>query len=236
MEPLTDRLSPWWIPFARWVILVNAGFSRQNGLGEEATVTRKTWRSRRTGPVIAFLVALATYGIVHTFLFEGFRVASASMSETLLEGDHVIASKWLYGARVPFLARRVPGWRRPEPGDVLFFHHPDRRDDVFVKRCIAVAGQRVEIREGRVLVDRERREPPPTASAGGVRSEGAFGPVDVPEGMLFVLGDNRMHSSDSREWGFLPEDLVIGRAEWIVWSSDGSVFAPRWSRLGRRVR
>ena len=194
----------------------------------------------------AILPAIILFLVIRTFLFQAFRIPSASMEDTLAIGDFLFVNKFLYGAKVPFLEVRLPGIRDPKPGDIIVFKYPrDTRKD-YIKRCIAVEGQTVEIRDKRVYVDGVLREEPftkhtdPLTRPGDIRDY--LGPVVVPPGHLFMMGDNRDNSSDSRYWGFLDRDLIKGKALFIYWSWDtthrllGFVPTPRLERIGDLIR
>ena len=168
-------------------------------------------RARRshaaTRYAVGLLLALVLAWLAHATAFETYRVVSESMTPALRPGDHVLVDKIVFGATVPLLGVRLPALREPRAGDVLLFRHPDDPARVLVKRCAAV---------------------------GGAFAPFARGGLTVPENMLFVLGDNRERSSDSREWGFLPREQVIGRAARVVWSAESD--GVRWARLFRAVR
>ncbi|HWN83481.1 MAG TPA: signal peptidase I [Candidatus Udaeobacter sp.] len=194
----------------------------------------------------AILPAIILFLVIRTFLFQAFRIPSASMEDTLAIGDFLFVNKFLYGAKVPFLEVRLPGIRDPKPGDIIVFKYPrDTRKD-YIKRCIAVEGQTVEIRDKRVYVDGVLREEPftkhtdPLTRPGDIRDY--LGPVVVPPGHLFMMGDNRDNSSDSRYWEFLDRDLIKGKALFIYWSWDtshrllGFVPTPRLERIGDLIR
>ena len=194
----------------------------------------------------AILPAIILFLVIRTFLFQAFRIPSASMEDTLAIGDFLFVNKFLYGAKVPFLDVRLPGIRDPKPGDIIVFKYPrDTRKD-YIKRCVAVEGQTVEIRNKRVYVDGVLREEPfvkhtdPLTRPGDVRDY--LGPVVVPKGQLFMMGDNRDNSSDSRYWGFLDRNLIKGKALFIYWSWDtshrllGFVPTPRLERIGDLIR
>ena len=204
---------------------------------------RRRRRSRALIHVVAVAIAVLAYAAIQILGWEGFRVVSDSMEETLLAGDRVLANKLLYGARLPGVAIRLPALRSPVVGDVVIFRHPEQPDVNVIKRCVAVGGQMVELRDGHTLIDGEPdrwEQPTPGPLPEGVtpvRREAVT--LRVPDGMLFVLGDNRDRSSDSRDWGFVPLDDVIGKAELIVWSrgrDPGSDVRIRWDRIGDRVR
>jgi signal peptidase I len=194
----------------------------------------------------AILPALVLFLVIRTFLFQAFRIPSSSMEDTLAIGDFLFVNKFLYGAKVPFLDVRLPGLRAPEPGDIIVFKFPrDPRKD-YIKRCVAVEGQTVEIRAKQIYVDGVLRIEPfvkhtdPITRPGDIRDY--LGPIVVPKGQLFMMGDNRDNSSDSRYWGFLDRDLIKGKAMFIYWSWDtqhrllGFVPTPRCERIGDLIR
>lgn len=164
-------------------------------------------RPRTRTLVLAIVAAVLAVAAADALLITPVRVASTSMARTLLVGDHVLANRLVYGPRVPLLGARLPALGVPEPGDVVLFRHPDDPDLTLIKRCRAVAGQRVEL-DGAERV--------------------------VPEGMLYVEGDNRGDSWDSRDWGFLPAERVLGRIELVLFSA-GTDEGIRWGRIGKRV-
>lgn len=170
----------------------------------------------------AILVSVVLALFVRTFLLQAFVVPTASMEDNILVGDHVIVNKFLYAPDGRALGRLLPR-RRLRPGDVFVFKFPDdpRRD--FVKRAIALPGDLVEIRDKVVYVNRgPLAEPEVTHADHNVYAAGRrdqFGPIRVPEGQVFALGDNRDSSSDSRFWGTVPLANVKGRALFVYWSA-----------------
>jgi signal peptidase I len=195
-------------------------------------------------------VAAMTFGIalcVKTFVIDAVHIPSRSMEQALWAGDFVLVNKLLYGpstpATLPFFNVRVPHIRLPEiltprPGDVMVFRFPVagdpmvREGQLLVKRIIALPGQEVEIRRGMILVDGRAV----ITSPGNGRSHDQvsdFGPRTVPTGCYFVLGDNLEDSYDSRAWGFVPADRLVGKAFLVYWSiGDQGI---RWSRIGSIV-
>lgn len=151
------------------------------------------------------LVAVILAVILRIFVVEPFYIPSRSMEPTLLPGDRIIVSKFLYH------------FREPQRGDVIVFRYPRDPKRDFVKRVIGLGGETVALRNGKLYVD--GRQVPETYLPPGLRFAD-FGPVRVPPGQLFVLGDNRNSSDDSRVWGFLPRDMVVGKAVLIYWPLD----------------
>jgi signal peptidase I len=169
----------------------------------------------------AILLAVALALVLRTFVIQAFRIPSASMEDTLLVGDFLLANKFLYGAKVPFTDWRLPAIREPRPGDIIIFQYPREPGRDFVKRCVAGPGQRVEVRNKVLFVDGERAVDPPRSKYTDVRvfkrgsnhgNRDNFGPASVPPGHYFMMGDNRDNSEDSRSWGFLPYGLIKGKA------------------------
>jgi signal peptidase I len=205
--------------------------------------------------VIAVVVAL----VIRTFMLQAFRIPTGSMEDTLLVGDFLLVNKMVYGPRLPFVDARIPGWRDPEPGDVVVFKYPRDPSQDYIKRCIATGGQTVKIRGKTVYVDNHPVDMPtdgkfidthvkpvgyrePDIVPPGAGNRDHFGPVTVPEGHLFVMGDNRDNSLDSRYWGFLPRENIVGEALLIYFSWDA--YVPlyrigekiRWNRLAQIIR
>ncbi len=166
--------------------------------------------------VVAFVLAM----FIRTFFFQAFRIPSGSMRMTLIEGDRLIVNKLSYGARVPLSPWRLPGFEKPHRGDVIVFIFPDDPKRDFIKRLIGIGGDTVEIRNGDIYVNHEQLDHPMVKSL-YYYNRGEYGQmnqeVHVPEGYNFVLGDNSASSHDSRFWGFVPEDYIIGKAALIYW-------------------
>jgi signal peptidase I len=174
---------------------------------------------------ILFIVALAVAIVLKTFVVQAFFIPSGSMEPTLEPGDRVLVQKVMYGPdRGDVIVFSDPQGRPgPDRGIVGGFVHwlsstlgierPEHED--FIKRVIGLPGETVELRDGRLFVDGVRIREPYLKGAVDTRD---YGPVRVPEGALFVLGDNRLNSNDSRfGLGFVPVDKVVGRAFAIVW-------------------
>ena len=192
--------------------------------------------------VEAALWALALTFVLRAFVIQAFRIPSASMENTLLIGDFLFVNKFEYGPKIPFTHIRLPGLRAPRRGDVIVFQYPQDLTKDFIKRCIATGGQTIEEREKHVAVDGTVLEEPyaihsdPNMHPASYDRRDNFGRYTVPPVNMFMMGDNRDNSHDSRFWGPLPMDLVKGRAMFLYWSWDGDRHWPRWNRIFTPIR
>lgn len=186
---------------------------------------------------VALLLAL----VIRTFVVQAFKIPSGSMLPTLQIGDHILVNKFLYGARLEVPLTQIslgqlPAVRQPRPGDVVVFIYPKDRSKDFIKRVVAVGGQTIEVREGDVYLDGKRWEDPHRAPDHGRRGpKDNYGPFRVPAGNVFVMGDNRDQSYDSRFWGPVAVSDIKGKALIIYLSWNGPDRWVRWDRIGRLV-
>jgi len=191
--------------------------------------------------VEAIVVALLLALVIRTFVVQAFKIPSGSMLPTLQIGDHLLVNKFVYGPRleIPFTQislGRLPGLRVPQRGDVIVFVNPKDPSQDFIKRVVGLAGETVEMRHRQLYIDGVAVDDPfATYRLGGVEKSQRFGPYVVPEGTVFVMGDNRDESSDSRFWGPVPLENVKGLAFIMYWSWDHVRHWLRWERLGRLV-
>jgi signal peptidase I len=189
----------------------------------------------------AILIALLLALLIRTFIVQAFKIPSGSMKNTLLIGDHILVSKFSYGTHIPneipFLNIKlfddiILFSTVPEREDIIVFKFPrdERRD--FIKRVIGLPGDLLEVRRqkiyvnGKLLEDSHARHTEPASDSSLVPRDD-FGPVLVPDGYVFVMGDNRENSQDSRYWGFLNVEKIRGKALMIYWS---------WNRIENWVR
>jgi len=192
--------------------------------------------------VEAALWALVLTLFLRAFVIQAFRIPSESMVKTLLVGDFLFVNKFEYGPKIPFTHIRLPGLRAPKRGDVIVFQYPQNPSQDFIKRCIATGDQTITIVDKQVAVNgQELREPyvqhtDPSIRPAGYDFRDNFGPYTVPAGDLFMMGDNRDNSNDSRYWGPVDLDLVQGHAMFLYWSWDSEKRWPRWNRLFQPIR
>jgi len=214
---------------------------------------QKEWLD--TGWTAVLLASFIMY-----FVAQAFRIPSSSMRDTFMEGDHLFVNKFIYGIRVPFTdGKRILSFKKPQRGDIVVFEAPpaalseiEREKGIkkdFIKRCVAVGGDRVEIKDKVLYVNGVPQDEPYVRFADGktgiypsymrrfigsgdeyqrawergdfyddhIGSRDNFGPVIVPAGHYFMLGDNRDRSHDSRFWGPLADKYVKGSSLLIYW-------------------
>jgi len=212
-------------------------------------------------------MALILFLVIRTFIIEAFQIPTGSMERTLLAGDFLFVNKAVYGAQIPGTNARLPGFESPRRGDVIVFEYPKDPTLNYVKRVIAEPGDQVEMRTGQVYVNGVAMDEPYVQRTNPLHDSGfdrkfnwqraflvgftlderrnyrptrdTWGPLRVPKGKYFVLGDNRDNSEDSRYWGFVPEGAVKGRPLVVYFSYDRTTRDPlpwltdiRWGRLG----
>jgi len=228
-------------------------------------------RAKRRGPLLEWLDTIisvtVTVFIIRTIVVEAYRVPTGSMERTILPGDFLLVNKFLYGIRtpdwigIPFTdlgfdlpVYRFPSFTEPDRGDIIVFKYPLDPDVNFIKRCVALPGDTIEIRDKQLYVNGRPSELDdlvqylsartipdgfldPRIQPAGMGNKDNYGPVVVPPDRYFMMGDNRDNSEDSRFWGFLPRENIVGKA-WIIYFSWEQRYSPwllykkiRWSRL-----
>jgi signal peptidase I len=219
--------------------------------GTTAAAARARARSKSTlrEYLEAIILAVVLTIVIRGLVLQAFRIPTGSMEDTLLVGDFLFVNKMVYGSEIDiglggerFFYYRFPAIRDPKAGEVIVFRYPEDPSRDFIKRCVALSGQQVEIRDKVLYVDGKAREEPyvvhkdPRVIPRETQPRDNFGPYVVPQGHLFMMGDNRDNSHDSRFWGALPRELVKGKAMFIYWSWDPDRRLPRVDRLFRPVR
>ena len=196
------------------------------------TAKKEKAKKKKDSPGESFrtlIWALAIALIIRTFFFQAFRIPSGSMEDTLVEGDFLLVDKLTFGAKIPGLDARFPGFREPKRGDIIVFKDPRTNRD-YIKRCIATEGELIEIVDNAVFINEQPLDEPYKAIKPrpfDVRH--TINPHRVSNGSVFMMGDNRNNSEDSRYWGDLNRDKIVGRAFVLYWSTDPSK-APQWVR------
>ncbi len=193
----------------------------------EATFKKSTLREYFESIVIAVILAL----FIRTFVVQAFKIPTGSMEENLLIGDHLLVNKFVFGPSATALERTVLPMGSLARRDVVVFKYPEEPDRDFIKRVIGLPGETVELRAKKVYINGTPLDEPYVHFLQGPRSGNSefnevtsfdvrerYGPVTVPPNQYFVMGDNRDNSQDSRYWGFLPRELVKGKALVIYWS------------------
>ncbi len=189
---------------------------------EEAAPKKKnSFRDFIDSLIVAFVIAM----VIRTFLISAYKIPSGSMLETLQIGDHILASRISY----------IIG--KPQFGDIAVFEYPLEPSKDYIKRVIGVPGDRISIENKRivrngVLLDESYTRYNPYSGSSSVDNVAEF---VVPDGMYFMMGDNRDSSYDGRFWGFVPERAFKGKALFVYFSNDpdGGI---RWSRLLHRTK
>lgn len=194
------------------------------------------------------MVGLLVVSLFRGVVAQAYQIPSGSMENTLLIGDFLFINKMIYGAELApgikgknLFDIRFPAFRKPRAGDIIVFRYPVNPAVDYIKRCVAAEGQTLEIRDKVVYVDGERQNEPYTIHSdprvlpreAGPRDN--FGPIVVPKDHIFMMGDNRDNSYDSRFWGPLPIRDVKGKAMFLYLSWDGERMMPRFQRFFRAL-
>lgn len=200
------------------------------------------WREYLESLIIAALIAF----VVRSFVVQAFKIPSSSMEPTLLIGDHLLVNRLSYAVKVPFTDIVLLRVGKPERGDVVVFRYPVDRTKDFIKRVIAKEGDTVEIKDKVVFVNGNKVDYPqavyaePSIIPGFFSQRDNTGPLTVPKDSYFVMGDNRDRSLDSRFWGFVSYDDLVGKALIIYFSWDGKssdlFHYIRWMRIAHLIR
>lgn len=181
-----------------------------------------------------FLIAIVLALFIKTSVVEAYKIPTSSMEDTLLIGDFLLANKFVYGARLPLVNWRMPAISDPERGEVVIFVWPGDQLTKYIKRCVGVPGDTILVKDkvlsvnGQPFVNPEFSKYIATdiepRGPGGRDSRDNFGPYVVPKDHYFMMGDNRDNSYDSRFWGPVHKDLILGEAMMIHWSWDDSEY------------
>jgi signal peptidase I len=187
----------------------------------------------------AIIIAILIAFFIRTFIVQAFKIPSGSMKPTLQIGDHILVNKFIYGVKMPYFRNMLIPFRNPKRGDIVVFIYPEDRTKDFIKRVVGVSGDTIEIRNKAIYLNGLPYKDSfgiyldNFIIPGSIQPRDNFGPVTVPPRSVFVMGDNRDQSYDSRFWGFVNLQDVMGKAFIIYWSWDRDDHGIRWSRLGQ---
>jgi signal peptidase I len=198
--------------------------------------------------VIAVILAL----FMRTFVVQAFKIPTGSMEPNLLVGDHLLVNKFVFAPTVSKVEGALLPVAAVRRGEIVVFKYPEDPERDFIKRVIGLPGETIELRDRRILVNGRAIDEPyahylPRAAGQGAGESTSddvrehYGPVTVPADAVFVMGDNRDNSQDSRYWGFLPKGHIKGKALFIYWSFDSSAGGlnlftqTRWARLLQQI-
>lgn len=192
--------------------------------------------------VIAVLIAL----FIRAFIVQAFKIPSSSMEPTLQVGDYILVSKFIYGIRIPFTKTKLFQFSKPKRGDIVVFIYPKDRSKDFIKRVIGTEGEKVEIIRNKIYIndrlieDSWGKYDEKSEWSKYFQSKERYGPETIPKDSIFVLGDNRDNSQDSRFWGFVNINEVKGKAFIIYfslnWDAQDLLNKIRWTRFGKLIR
>lgn len=192
--------------------------------------------------IIAAIIAF----FVRSFFIQAFKIPSSSMEPTLLVGDHLLVNRLSYVVKIPFTDIIILNLGEPERGDVIVFRYPIDKSKDFIKRVIAKEGDILEIRDKKVYINGKRIDDKWAYFAddnilpGHISPKDNLGPIVIPKGAFFVMGDNRDRSLDSRFWGFVEKEHLVGRALILYFSWNNkpkNIFDyVRWNRIGKLIR
>ncbi len=194
----------------------------------------------------AILVAIVLALFIRTFVVQAFKIPSGSMLNTLLIGDHILVNKFIYGVRLPFAGTVLIPVSEPKHDDIVVFKFPEDPSKDFIKRVVGIAGDTIEIRNKKVYVNGVLKESDFAIYLDpyfqfSEQNRDNLGPLTVPENSIFVMGDNRDYSYDSRFWGFVDLKDLKGKAFMIYWSwnsenKDSFMDYVRWDRIFQRLK
>jgi signal peptidase I len=205
---------------------------------DDKSKTKENTKSKTKEIIESIIIAILIAVFIRTFIICAYKIPSRSMVQTLLVGDHILVNKFLYGVKIPLLRNTIIPVTNPKRGDIVVFIYPNDRSKDFIKRVIGVGGETIEIKNKKIFINGKEY-----SDSYGIYSDNViypatmqprdnFGPITVPKDSIFVMGDNRDESLDSRFWGFVNLKDVEGKAFIIYWSWNHDDHNLRWQRLG----
>lgn len=208
---------------------------------KEAKVTALAVKSKLREYAEAIVIALVLAMIIRTFVVQAFKIPSGSMIPTLLIGDHILVSKFIFGIKIPFTDIRLLPLKEPKQNDVVVFACPVDPKKDYIKRIIGIGGDKIVIVNkkiyinGKLFNDHHGTYNDDIIIPKGVQPRDNMEPVIVPANSFFVMGDNRDSSYDSRFWGPVNIAAIKGKAFLIYWSWDKLNRGIRWKRTGNLI-
>jgi len=212
-------------------------------------MTEKKPKSSLRENTEAIIIAIIIAMFIRTFIIQAFKIPSGSMLETLQIGDQILVNKFIYGIKIPFTGGKILiPMKEPQKGDIVVFEYPEDPSKDFIKRVVATGGDTLELIDKKLYVTNKMVEDEVYAVyktkdiiPGNFSSRDNLRKIKIPENKLFVMGDNRDNSHDSRFWGFVDLKAVRGEAFIIYWSWNKDKFVPiwnsvRWARIGDILR
>ncbi len=207
-------------------------------------MAEKKQKSSLRENIEAVIIAVIIAMFIRTFIVQAFKIPSGSMLETLQIGDHILVNKFIYGIKIPFTdGNDLVSIKDPEKKDIVVFKYPEDPSKDFIKRVVATGGDTLEIINKKLYVNDKLVTGEQYAIhkskkiySAMVSSRDNLRKIVVPENKLFVMGDNRDNSHDSRFWGFVDLKAIKGKAFIIYWSWNKSKFGVRWNRIGDILR
>lgn len=192
--------------------------------------TKSKLREYAEALITALLLAL----VIRALVIQAYTIPSGSMIPTLLIGDYILVNKFIYGTKIPFSDKRLLVFKEPKRGDIIVFKYPQDPSRDFIKRVMAVGGEKIEIRGTKIYINDNLIDDPwgYYENQKSVYSEPFI--FEVPKDSFFVMGDNRNNSHDSRFWGFVSRDIIVGKAFVIYfsWDKEADFFHKvRWNRI-----
>lgn len=211
----------------------------------------------------SFFPVLLLVFLLRSFLFEPFRIPSGSLEPTLLTGDFILVNKYSYGIRLPIIHSKIINYHEPKRGDIMIFRWPPNPSFNFIKRIIGVPGDHISYVDktltinGKTVPQTFLEKVTMIGEGGGSqsvikkeedllgikhqiyidpeKSSRNFHDIVVPDGMYFMMGDNRDDSADSRYWGFVPQENIVGKAVLVWMSWNNNKYGVRWKRIGHVI-
>jgi signal peptidase I len=177
-----------------------------------------------------------TFFIIQPFVIAGYETPTGSMEPTIMANTRYLALPSIYGGFLRFSAIKLPAYRKIRRGDIIIFKAPATEGENYVKRVIALPGEWVEVKDKTVWINGKVLDEPYAYFEPGCRTRTGFGPEKVPQNQLFVMGDNRDNSFDSRYWGFLPVEKVFGTPLITFWSYDSAKHRIRFKEIFKLLK